>query len=42
LAEEITETTLVNQPGKTELEYRIIAINKTGAGEAGNSTMVVS
>ena len=37
----ITEATLVDQPRGAELEYRIIAVNKTGDGEPGNTVMVV-
>ena len=37
----LTEATLVNQPKGTELEYRIIAINKVGEGQASNTVMVV-
>jgi hypothetical protein len=32
---------LVDQPLKTELEYRIIAINKSGEGSPSNTVMVV-
>jgi hypothetical protein len=32
---------LVAQPKGKELEYRIIAINKAGEGEASNTAMVV-
>lgn len=28
----LTEATLVEQPEKTELEYRVIAVNKAGEG----------
>jgi hypothetical protein len=35
------ESTLVAQPKGKELEYRIIAINKAGEGEASNTAMVV-
>jgi len=37
----ITEVTLVEQPRTKELEYRIIAINKTGDGSPSNTAMVV-
>jgi hypothetical protein len=37
----ISEATLVEQPKSKELEYRIIAVNKAGDGEAGNTVMVV-
>jgi len=37
----ITEATLVEQPKAKELEYRIIAVNKTGEGEPSNTEMVV-
>ena len=37
----ITEITLVEQPRGKELEYQIIAVNKTGDGEASNTVMVV-
>lgn len=37
----ITEATLVEQPQKQELEYRIIAVNKAGQGQPGNTVMVV-
>ena len=37
----ITEATLVDQPRGLEFEYRIIAINKAGEGEASNTAMVV-
>jgi hypothetical protein len=32
---------LVDQPVKTQLEYRVIAINKAGEGQASNTVMVV-
>jgi hypothetical protein len=35
------EATLVGQPKGAELEYRVIAINKSGEGEASNTAMVV-
>ena len=37
----ITEATLVDQPEKTELEYRVIALNKAGPSSPGNTVMVV-
>jgi len=37
----ISEITLVEQPTGKELEYRIIAVNKAGDGEASNTVMVV-
>ena len=37
----ISEATLVEQPTGKELEYRIIAVNKAGDGEASNTVMVV-
>ena len=37
----LTEATLVEQPQKQELEYRIIAVNKAGVGEPSNTVMVV-
>ena len=37
----ITEATLVEQPRGAELEYRIIAVNKTGDSEPSNTVMVV-
>jgi hypothetical protein len=37
----ITEATLVEQPQKQELEYRIIAVNKAGEGSPSNTVMVV-
>jgi hypothetical protein len=36
-----TESTLVDQPKKTELEYRVIAINKSGEGSPSNTVMAV-
>ncbi len=37
----ISEATLVEQPTGKELEYRIIAVNKAGDGEPGNTVMAV-
>ena len=37
----LSEITLVDQPEKTELEYRVIAVNKAGEGQASNTVMVV-
>jgi len=37
----LTEATLVDQPKKTELEYRVVAINKAGVGQPSNTVMVV-
>jgi len=37
----ITEATLVEQPQKQELEYRIIAVNKAGKGKPSNTVMAV-
>lgn len=37
----LTEATLVDQPRGAELEYRVIAINKAGAGPPGNTVVVV-
>ena len=36
-----TESTLVKQPKGAELEYRIIAINKTGKNLPSNTAIVV-
>ncbi len=36
-----TEATLVDQPKGKELEYLVIAINKSGEGQASNTVMVV-
>jgi hypothetical protein len=36
-----TESTLVDQPKGKELEYRVIAINKSGEGQPSNTVMVV-
>jgi len=32
---------LVAPPEKTELEYRVVAVNKAGEGQASNTVMVV-
>ncbi len=37
----ISEATLVDQPRGKELEYRIIAVNKTGDGSPSNTAIVV-
>ena len=37
----LSEITLVDQPEKTELEFRIIAVNKSGEGQVSNTVMVV-
>jgi len=37
----LTESTLVAQPERTELEYRVIAINKAGEGSESNTVTVV-
>ncbi len=37
----LSEITLVDQPEKTEIEYRVIAINKAGEGTASNTVSVV-
>lgn len=37
----ITEAALVEQPQGKELEYCIVAMNKTGEGEPSNTVMVV-
>ena len=37
----LTESTLVEQPEKTELEYRVIAVNKAGEGQVSNTVIVV-
>ena len=36
-----TESTLLDQPKGKELEYRIIAINKSGEGSPSNTVMAV-
>jgi hypothetical protein len=36
-----TEATLVDQPLKTELEYRVIAINESGEEQPINTVMAV-
>jgi len=37
----LSEITLVDQPEKTEIEYRVIAINKAGEGTPSNTVLVV-
>jgi len=37
----ISEATVVEQPQKQELEYRVIAVNKAGEGSPSNTAMVV-
>ena len=37
----ISEATLVEQPKGKELEYNVVAVNKTGDGEPSNTAMVV-
>ena len=37
----LSEITLVDQPEKTQIEYRVIAINKAGEGPESNVAMVV-
>lgn len=37
----LTETTLVDQPEKQEVEYRIIAVNKAGQGKPSNTVSIV-
>jgi len=37
----LSEITLVDQPEKTEIEYRVIAINKSGEGPESNTVEVV-
>jgi hypothetical protein len=36
-----TESPLADQPLKTKLEYRVIAVNKSGVGPPSNTVMVV-
>ncbi len=37
----LSEITLVDQPEKTELEYRVISLNKAGQGEPSNCIVVL-
>ena len=37
----LTKTTLVNQPQGKELEYHVIAVNKSGPGAPSNTVMAV-
>ena len=37
----LTEATLVEQPERTELEYRVITMDKAGEGEPSDTVMVV-
>ena len=37
----LTEATLVEQPQKTELEYRVVGINKAGQGQPSNTINVI-
>ena len=37
----LTEATLVEQPEKTELEYRVVGINKAGQGQPSNTINVI-
>ena len=37
----VSEATLAEQPQKQELEYHIIAVNKTSEGQPSNMVMVV-
>ena len=37
----LTETTLVDQPEKQEVEYRIITVNKAGQGKPSNTVSIV-
>ena len=36
-----TEATLLDQPKGKELEYHVLAINKSGDGQASNTVMAV-
>nr|VFK08449.1 MAG: hypothetical protein BECKLPF1236A_GA0070988_1001723 [Candidatus Kentron sp. LPFa]VFK24703.1 MAG: hypothetical protein BECKLPF1236C_GA0070990_1001524 [Candidatus Kentron sp. LPFa] len=36
-----TEMTLAGQPGGIRLEFRVVAMNKAGEGELGNSILAV-
>jgi hypothetical protein len=36
-----SEATLIEQPRSKELEYRVVAVNKSGDGEPSNTVMVV-
>lgn len=37
----ISEATLLDQVKKTQLEYRVVAANKSGEGQTSNTVMVV-
>jgi len=37
----MTEATLVDHPEKTEIEYRVLAVNKSGEGQPSNTVIVV-
>lgn len=37
----LSEATLVDQPRSKEIEYRVLAVNKTGDGEPSNTVMCV-
>jgi hypothetical protein len=37
----VAKNNLLIQPERTELEYRVIAVNKAGEGAASNTVMVV-
>jgi|GEM_PF-2100592 len=37
----MTKSALVDYPLKTELEYHVIAINKSGEGKPSNAEMLV-